>query len=72
MNTRGTRSAEVVVGTVFRALSGNRPSVIDGYANKLTTFLFGKLICPSHRAASDDQKRCLTDQDPHRRDAFSL
>lgn len=44
MNTRGTRTAEAVATTVFRALSGNRPSVIDGYTNKLTAFVFGKLM----------------------------
>jgi hypothetical protein len=44
MNTRGTRNAEAVAGTVFRALSGSRPSVVDGYANALATSLFGKLM----------------------------
>lgn len=44
MNPRGTRNAEAVASTVFRALSGNRPSVIDGYANKLTAYVFGKLV----------------------------
>jgi len=44
MNTRGTRSAETVAATVLRALSGNRPAVIDGKANALVTFLFGTLL----------------------------
>jgi hypothetical protein len=44
MNTRGTRSAEAVATTVVRALSGNGPAVIDGKANALTTFLFGRLL----------------------------
>ncbi|WP_157984443.1 SDR family oxidoreductase [Lentzea terrae] len=58
MNTRGTRSAEVVASTVFRALSGKRPSVIDGYANKLTTFLFGKLM--PRRSALAIARRVMT------------
>jgi NAD(P)-dependent dehydrogenase (short-subunit alcohol dehydrogenase family) len=44
MNSRGTRSAEAVAVTVFRALSSNRPTVIDGNANTLTTFSFGTLL----------------------------
>jgi short-subunit dehydrogenase len=44
MNSRGTRTAEAVASTVFRALSGNRPSVVDGCTNKLITSLFGKLM----------------------------
>ncbi|MEU5261602.1 SDR family NAD(P)-dependent oxidoreductase [Amycolatopsis sp. NPDC021455] len=44
MNPRGTRSAEAVAATVARALSGNGPAVIDGKANALTAFLFGRLL----------------------------
>jgi uncharacterized protein len=44
MNTRGTRSAEAVATTVLRALTGDRPAVIDGKANALTVFLFGRLL----------------------------
>lgn len=44
MNTRGTRSAEAVATTVLRALSGSGPAVIDGRANALTAFLFGRLL----------------------------
>jgi short-subunit dehydrogenase len=44
MNPRGTRSAETVAATVFRALSGNAPAVIDGKANALNVFLFGRLL----------------------------
>ncbi|HUQ60452.1 MAG TPA: SDR family oxidoreductase [Lentzea sp.] len=44
MNNRGTRSAETVATTVFRALSGKGPAVIDGKANALTTFLFARLL----------------------------
>jgi hypothetical protein len=43
---------------VFRALSGNRPSVVDGYANKLTTFLFGKLM--PRRSALAIARRVMT------------
>ncbi|WVH82920.1 SDR family NAD(P)-dependent oxidoreductase [Lentzea sp. DG1S-22] len=44
MNGRGTRSAEAVAATVFRALSGTGPAVVDGKVNALTTFLFGRLL----------------------------
>ena len=44
MNSRGTRSAEAVASTVFRALRGSGPAVIDGNVNALNAFLFGKLM----------------------------
>ncbi|MCX2951512.1 SDR family NAD(P)-dependent oxidoreductase [Lentzea sp. NEAU-D7] len=44
MNTRATRSPETVADTVFRALSGNGPAVIDGRANALIAFLFGRVL----------------------------
>lgn len=40
----GVRSAEAVATTVLRALSGSGPAVIDGKANALITFLFGRLL----------------------------
>ncbi|MEV6823774.1 SDR family NAD(P)-dependent oxidoreductase [Amycolatopsis sp. NPDC051102] len=44
MNARGTRSAEAVAATVVRALSGRGPAVVDGKANALTAFVFGRLL----------------------------
>ncbi|KDN22194.1 SDR family NAD(P)-dependent oxidoreductase [Amycolatopsis rifamycinica] len=44
MNARGTRSPEAVAATVVRALAGTGPAVIDGKANALTAFVFGRLL----------------------------
>ncbi|GLY50325.1 dehydrogenase [Lentzea sp. NBRC 102530] len=44
MNARGTRSADAVAATVLRALSGSGPAVVDGRANALVVFLFGRLL----------------------------
>ncbi|OLR92756.1 SDR family NAD(P)-dependent oxidoreductase [Actinokineospora bangkokensis] len=44
MNPRGSRSADAVAATVLRALSGTSPAVIDGRANALVAFLFGRLL----------------------------
>ncbi|MCP2244056.1 hypothetical protein LX86_002786 [Lentzea aerocolonigenes] len=70
MNARGTRTAEAVATTVFRALSGNRPSVVDGYANKLTAFVFGKLA--PKRLALAIARRVMTRAVPRTGDSISL